>query len=60
MKANNNKVNEYHSMEEYENKFFPDFKEKRLLEATMNPYEDGVALAKMSLDKIKTLLELTK
>ncbi len=53
------KVQEYHSMKEYEKEFYPESYKKQLLEVG-DPNTFGIVLARESLNKFKQLIQKQK
>ncbi|MDQ1254752.1 MAG: hypothetical protein QG646_4022 [Euryarchaeota archaeon] len=59
MKRLRTKVQEYHSMKEYEEKFYPESYKKQSLEDS-DPNMLGTILARESLNKFKNLMQKQK
>ena len=53
------KAQEYHSMKEYKETFYPESYKKQLLEVS-DPNTFGIILARESLDKFKQLMQKQK
>ena len=56
MKKNRTKAQEYHSMEEYKKRFYPESYKKQLLEVS-DPNTLGAILAEEMLNKFKHLMQ---
>jgi len=56
MKKSNKKEQEYKSMREFDEKFFPESLRKQLLERTTDARTLGINLAKESLEMIRSQL----
>ena len=59
MKKSKTKMQEYHSMEEYEKKYYPESFKKQSIEVN-DPNTLGQVLARESLNKFKDLIQKQK